>query len=372
MKSKDQLLLEQAYQQIMLDKQIHQMFLTEAGLLDKAKQVGGAVVDKAKQVGGAIADKAKSMFGNSIDGLMEIIKKADPELFAKIQQAVQQKDEQTLQAIFKDPQVKQQQQQLAQESLLREGVVDSVKNLYAKANNFLTERPDFAVKLALAGILTAMAAMGPQGMSHMAGALAELAGRTLGGGAVGAAIGGTIGGIRHGWEGAKKGMKKGFAVGAGVGLASGTQNLMAHGASSIEDVISNLASTVSPDEAQQLAALKNRIANAKLSAEDTKDILDTLNDKSPTKEKIEFVNDLLSGQETIAASQKNMMSQDGLSDLSKGAADMSKNITASAELDTEEMFKRTEKLQQEINKALEGNQEKINQIDKVMKALGLK
>ena len=240
MKSKDQLLLEQAYQQIMLDNQIHQMFLTEAGLLDKAKQVGGAVVDKAKQIGGAIAGKAKAMFGDSVDGLMGIIKKADPELFAKIQQAVQQKDEQTLQAIFKDPQVKQQQQQLAQESLLKEGVVDSVKNLYAKASNFLTERPDFAVKLALAGILTAMAAMGPEGMSHMAGALAELAARTFGGGAVGAAIGGVVGGIRHGWEGAKKGMKKGLAVGAGVGLASGTQNLMANGADSVEDSLKNL------------------------------------------------------------------------------------------------------------------------------------
>ena len=39
--------------------------------------------------------------------------KANPELFAKIQRAVQQQDEQTLQAIFKDPEVKQQQQQLA-------------------------------------------------------------------------------------------------------------------------------------------------------------------------------------------------------------------------------------------------------------------
>jgi hypothetical protein len=237
MKSKDQLLLEQAYQQIMFDNQIHQMFLTEAGLLDKAKQAGGAIVNKAKEVGGAIADKAKSMFGNSIDGLMEIIKKADPELFAKIQQAVQQKDEQTLQSIFKDPQVKQQQQQLAQESLLKEGVVDSVKNLYAKASNFLTERPDFAVKLALAGILTAMAAMGPEGLSHMAGALTELAARTFGGGAVGAAIGGAVGGIRHGWEGAKKGMKKGFGIGAGVGLASGTQNLMANGADNFDDAL---------------------------------------------------------------------------------------------------------------------------------------
>jgi hypothetical protein len=359
MKSKDQLLLEHAYQQIMLNEQIHQKFLTEAGLLDKAKQVGGAIVDKAK-----------AMFRDSVDGLLGIIKKADPKLFAKIQQAVQQKDEQTLQAIFKDPQVKQQ-QQLAQESLLKEGVVDSVKNLYAKASNFLTERPDVAVKLALAGILTAIAATGPQGMSHMAGALAELAGRTLGGGAIGAAIGGTVGGIRDGWEGAKKGMKKGFGIGAGVGLASGTQNLMAHGASSIEDVISNLASAVSPDEAQQLAALKNKLANANLSPEETKDVLDTLKDNIPTKEKIEFVNDLLSAQKELADANRNTFSQETIDSLTKGTVAAAQNIADSTEIETEEMFKRTEKLQQAINKTLEGNQEKINQIDKVMKALGL-
>ena len=48
MRTKDQFLLEQAYNQIMLDKQLHQLFLTEAGLLDKAKQFGGTIVDKAK------------------------------------------------------------------------------------------------------------------------------------------------------------------------------------------------------------------------------------------------------------------------------------------------------------------------------------
>ena len=233
MKNKDVLLLEQAYQQIILDKQLHQQFLIEVNLLDKTKQVGGAILNKVK-----------GMLGNSVASLLGIIQKADPQLFSKIQNAVNKNDEQTLQSIFKDPEVKQQQQEIAKESLMVESVVDTIKNLYAKASNFLTENPSLAVKIALAGILAAAAAAGPEGLSHLAGFLLQTGGKALGGAAVGGTLGGIVGGIQGGLEGAKKKAKDWAKKGAIVGVGMGAQDAMAHGFSSVEDVFANARNAV--------------------------------------------------------------------------------------------------------------------------------
>lgn len=300
MSYKDQQLLEEAYKQIAFSNHLHEAFLIEAGLLDKAKQIGGAIIDKAK-----------SMFGNTVAGLLEIVKKTNPQLFAEIEAAVQKGDQGTLTRIFKNA---NNQQQIAQESVLHEGVVDTVKGLYSKAYNFVASKPELAAKIAIAGIMAAMTAAGPEALSHMAGFLAQVGGRVLGGGAIGGAMGGAMGAVRGGIEaakqgpqgpgiikgaaqGAKQGFKKGAKYGAAAGLGSAVGDAMQSGPASISDIDSafaGLIKTAAPNEVRQLKYIQNNISN--FSPKQLGDVISILNGGEGTpKDKIELLNFLMQG-----------------------------------------------------------------------------
>jgi hypothetical protein len=291
----DQILLQEAYEQINRYNHIHQLFLTEAGLLDKAKQIGSAVLDKAK-----------SMFGNSIVGFLQIIQKTNPQLFTKIQTAVQQKDEQTLQSIFKNANT---QQQVAQESFVSEGVVDTVKGMYSKAYNLIASKPEMAAKIAIAGIAAAMAATGPDGLNQMAGFLLQAGGKVLGGAAVGGAVGAVTGAVRGGVQaakqgtsvmqgvaqGAKKDMKRGAGIGAAVGLGSAVGDTMtsSESLSDIDDAFKGLMKSAEPNEVRQLKYIQNTLSNVNLTPKELGDYISILNGQGEPKDKIELINFLM-------------------------------------------------------------------------------
>lgn len=336
MKTKDQTLLEEAYSQIFLAESqkhsLHKAFLIEAGLLDKAKQVAGNVVGKAK-----------SMFASSVEKLLGIVQKADPELFKRIQQAVQQKDDKALQAIFNAPEVKQQQLQ-AESLFLGEGVSEFVSNAVNKAQMFMMKNPKLAATMALAGIMGAVTASGPDALNHLAGFLVQTGGKALAGAGVGAAIGGTVGGIRGGWEGAKQGAKTGAIAGAGIGLASGTQDVMAHGASNIDDLFSNVMASVSPDEAKALEALKAKIAKAGLDADSTKEIADVLRDKTASVEdKIELIGGMIYADNTDKEVKGLQDALGGFKETGQRAGDIAAKTAAQSNKDLEDLGARIDK-----------------------------
>jgi hypothetical protein len=309
MKTKDQILLEEAYREIFFSRELHRKFLAEAGLINAVKQTASNLMNKVK-----------SMFGDSIDKLLEIVKKGNPELFAKIQQAVQQKDESTLQSLIKSSP----QQAQVQEAFLEEGaIIDKIKGVYNKAVTFVAENPQLAANIALAGIATALSAAGPDASRHIAEFLMNAAGKTLSGAAIGGAVGAAAGAIKGGIDGGLKGAvntakswaKKGAGAGAAMGFGSAVGDELRNGSlGHDEPMINRLKDTLTPYELpdNEVLGAREDIADilvkyykvpggkemlqsipVKMKPQEASDILNLLRSNSPSAESAKDIKELI-------------------------------------------------------------------------------
>lgn len=219
MKSKDTLLLEEAYINISTNASLRQMWLNDVKSSTIDEGIGDAVKTKLVQP--------------IVDFLLKKIKDLAPDTFQTLSKAVETKDEASIKAIFNDPSIQQEQnkisQQVTTESLTYISEEEKSPSMLKSVWTWVKNNPKLSAVAALAALgVIGLAVYGSGGVVPLLMAVGSksLSGATAGG-IGGTVISGVKSALRQGKEGnisfkqTAKDALKGGAVGVATGAVGG-------------------------------------------------------------------------------------------------------------------------------------------------------